>query len=139
MPEGHLHPADLQYRRRCQITASAALVLYIGFSQLSLRLGHGPAGLAAAGVGGACFYAELIALGLLAARLRDEFQRILLTQSFLWATLITMGIATVWGFIELHARGNFPHMPVLVIPAILIVLTTAAKLIIFRRHKSPQE
>ena len=139
MSECLVNPANRQYRRRCQIVISISLVCYIAFSQLSQRLGHGTAGLVAAGLGGAAFFAELVALSFLVFRLRDEFQRILLTQSFLWATVITMGIAMIWGFIELHARDEFPHMPVLMIPAILIVLTTAAKLIIFRQHKSPQE
>jgi hypothetical protein len=133
------NPADREYRRRCQVIACFSLVFYIAFSQLSLRYPHGVLSLVLAGLAGACFFTELVSLGFLTMRLRDEFQRILLTRSFVWATVITMALSTVWGFVELHSHGTVPHVPILALPAILIFITAAAKLLIFRRYRSPAE
>jgi hypothetical protein len=133
------NPADRQFRRRCQIAISSSLVLYIVCSQLSLRYPHGLLSLVLAGLAGASFFTELISVGLLVVRIRDEFQRILLTRSFLWATVITMGFATIWGFVELHSHGTLPHLPLVFVPIILICVTAAAKLLIFRQYRSPVE
>jgi hypothetical protein len=134
-----IRPADRLFRRRCQIVGSMCLVLYIASSQLSLRVGQGPRGLTLAGLGGAFFFGEIIAVTFLVVRIRDEFQRTLLTQSFLWASVLTMAFATIWGFIELHGHDTLPHIPILIVPFLLITLAAAAKLIIFRQHKSPVE
>jgi hypothetical protein len=139
MSDCTVRPADRIFRRRCQVAASACLITYIVCSQLSLHVGTGRLGLTLAGLAGASIFGELVAVAFLAVRIRDEFQRILLTQSFLWASLLTMAFVTIWGFIELHGHDSVPHLPILIIPCILIVLTTAAKLIIFRQHKSPVE
>lgn len=96
-------------------------------------------GLVLSGFAGAAFFAELISVGLLTIHLRDEFQRILLMRSFVWATLITMGLSTIWGFIELHSRGAVPRLHVIWIPMILVSFTAAAKLLIFRQYKPDSE
>jgi hypothetical protein len=134
-----VRPADRLFRRRCLVAACLFLVLYLVCSQLSLYVGRGPAGLALAGLAGACFFGELVAVAFLVVRIRDEFQRVLLTQSFVWASVLTTLLATVWGFMELHDHEHLPHIPVLVLPFLLILLTAAAKLVIFRQHKSPAE
>jgi hypothetical protein len=139
MSECTIRPADRLFRRRCQAVASACLVLYIACSQLSLHAGTGPLGLTLAGLAGASIFGEFVAVTFLVVRIRDEFQRVLLTQSFLWASVLTMAFATIWGMIELHSHDTVPHIPILVVPFILIILTAAAKLIIFRQHKSPAE
>ena len=129
------NPADLQFRRRSQIVTVISLLLFVACSQASARLHGTPIGLVLAGLAGVGFFAELISVGLLITRLRDEFQRILLTRSFIWATIITMALATVWGFIELQARGAVPHLDIIWIPMILICITAAAKLFIFRQYR----
>ncbi len=131
--------ADRRFRRRCQIIISASLVLFLVCSQLSLHHPTGVLSLTLAGLAGAFFFAELIGVGLLVFRIRDEFQRILLTRSFIWATIITMAFTTIWGFIELHAHDHLGRLPVLCIPFILIFTTAAAKLLIFRQYRSPSE
>jgi len=88
---------------------------------------------------GASFFAELIGVGLLVTRLRDEFQRALLTRSFIWATLITMALASIWGFVELHARDTVPHLNIIWIPIVLLVVTAGAKLLIFRQYRPANE
>ena len=72
-------------------------------------------------------------------RLRDEFQRALLVRSFLWATAGTMAFTTVWGFMELHGRGQVPHLDVIWVPMMLVCATAVAKVLLFRRHKIAYE
>jgi hypothetical protein len=130
---------DRKFRRQCQIAVGLSLSLYVICSQASLRLHNSVAGIVLSGLAGAFIFTELLSFGLLVTRLRDEFQRILLTRSFIWATLITMCVTTVWGFIELHARGKVPHLNVLWIPMILICVTAAAKVLIFRQYRPESE
>lgn len=139
MSDCTIRPADRQFRRRCQIAGSACLLLYIACSQLSMHVGRNALGYTLAGLAGASIFGEVVALTFLAVRIRDEFQRVLLTQSFLWASVLSMAFATIWGMIELHNHDTLPHVPILIVPFVLIVLTAAAKLIIFRHHKSPAE
>jgi hypothetical protein len=131
--------ADRQFRRSCQIGVGVSLLLYIVCSQASMRLHNGIPGMVLAGLAGASFFTELVSVGLMVTRLRDEFQRILLTRSFIWATLITMGFATIWGFMEQHASGNVPHLDVLWIPVILVCVTAGAKVFIFRQYRPASE
>lgn len=130
---------DRRFRRQCQIATGVSLILYMACSQASLRIHDGPVSLALAGIAGAAFFAELISVGLLVTRLRDEFQRALLTRSFVWATLITMALTSVWGFVELHARSAVPHLNIIWIPIILVVVTAVAKLVIFRQYRPGNE
>ena len=127
--------ADLQFRRKSQMAAAVSLSVYITCSQASLRMHGTPTGVALAGLAGAGFFAELISVGLLITRLRDEFERTLLARSFIWATIITMAFTTIWGFIELHARGSVPHLDIIWIPMILVCATAGAKLFIFRQYR----
>ena len=138
MCEQPKNPADRRFQRKCQVAAAACLILYTLCSQASLRLHLGTAMTAAlAAVAGAAFFAELVSVGLLTLRLRDEFQRILLTRSFVWATLVTMALATVWGSVELHSRDSLPHLGIIWLPITLVCATAVAKLLIFRQY-SPQ-
>jgi hypothetical protein len=132
-------PADRRFRRHCQIATVLSLVVFTVCSQAALWLHGNPMGLVLSGFAGAAFFAELVSVGLLTARLRDEFQRTLLMRSFVWATLITMGCTTVWGFIELHSRSTVPHLDVIWIPMILVCFTAAAKLLIFRQYRPESE
>jgi hypothetical protein len=131
--------ADRRFRRQCQIVTSISLILYMACSQASIRIHNGPAGMTLAGIAGASFFAEVFGVGLLVTRFRDEFQRALLTRSFVWATLITMALTTIWGSVELHARGTVPHLDIIWIPIILVVVTAGAKLFIFRQYRPENE
>lgn len=139
MRQAAKNPAEREFRRSCQIATGLSLALYVVCSQAALRMHGNPIGLVLSGFAGAAFFAELISVGLLTIRLRDEFQRTLLMRSFVWATLITMGLSTIWGFIELNSRGAVPHLHVIWIPLILVSITAAAKLLIFHRHKPDSE
>ncbi len=131
--------ANKRFRRQCQIAVGLSLILYIACSQASLHLHNTPLGLMLAGVAGASFFTELVSVGLLITRLRDEFQRTLLTRSFIWGTLVTMAFTTIWGSIELRARGVVPHLDIIWIPMILICVTAGAKLLIFRQYRPANE
>jgi sterol desaturase/sphingolipid hydroxylase (fatty acid hydroxylase superfamily) len=133
------NPADRQFRRKCQVTAGAALLIYVACSQASQRMLDRRFSVVLAGIAGAAFFAELISVGLMVARLRDEFQRVLLMRSFLWATLGTMALTTVWGFMELHGRGQVPHLDVIWVPIILVCAIAAVKVFIFRQHRAVHE
>ena len=133
------NPADRQFRRKCQIATGLSLVIFVMCSQESLRMHRGVLDLALAGVAGAAFFTELVSVGLLIGRLRDEFQRALLLRSFVWATVITMAVVTIWGFIELRAHGTVPHVGVIWVPLLLVCLTAAAKLLIFRQYRPADE
>ena len=97
MCEVATNPRNRPFRRRCQIGVALSLSLYIVFSQMSLRTHGSPVGLVLAGLSGAFFFAELTLVATLVVRMRDEFQRILLTRAFLSATWITMGFVTCGG------------------------------------------
>jgi hypothetical protein len=131
--------SNRRFRRQCQIAVASSLVLYVTCSQASLRLHNSATGLVLSGLAGAFFFTEVLSFGLLVTRLRDEFQRILLTRSFVWATLITMCVTTIWGFIELHGHGRVPHLNVIWIPMLLICVTAAAKMLIFRQYRPENE
>ena len=132
-------PEDRLYIRRCQVGAAGCLVLYITCFQASLHFGQTPLGFSLAAIASVGFFGELVAVGLLVMKRLDEFQRILMTQSFVCATVVTMLFATVYGVLELHGHGLIPHVDVLWMPVVLIVLTALTKVLIFRRHKSPAE
>ena len=132
-------PADRQFCRRCLMGVGFSLAVYVACSQTALRMHDSPLTLALAGISGAAFFAELVIVGLLVTRIRDEFQRILLSRSFLWGTLITMGFTTIWGFIELHMHNGVPHLELIWIPIILIGMTAGVKLLIFRQYRPGSE
>jgi hypothetical protein len=128
-------PALRQFRRKCQVAAAASLLVYVVCSQASQRIAEWRIGVVLAAVAGAAFFAELISVGLMITRLRDEFQRALLVKSFLWATVGTMAFVTVWGSMELHGRGQVPHLDVIWVPMMLVCATALAKLFVFRQHR----
>lgn len=136
MSECRIHPAQ---NRRYQRATIAFFLTYIVLSQVTTHLHQGPLRLLCAGLSGGAFFFILVIAGMRIMNMRDEFQRILLTRSFVWATVITMGFATTWGFVETFSHGTIPRFPIILMPVILILTTAAAKVLIFRKHKSPSE
>jgi hypothetical protein len=133
------NPTDRRFRRKCQVVAAVSLLLYMVCSQASQRVVDRRLGVVLAGIAGVAFFAELTSVALMITRLRDEFQRALLVRSFLWATVATMAFTTVWGFIEMHGRGQVPHLDVIWVPLILVCATAVAKVLIFRQHRAAYE
>jgi hypothetical protein len=130
---------DRRFLRRCQIVACAEVSVYVTCEVASLHCGQTPLGFALAVVAGAAIFSELFAVGLIVMKRLDEFQRALMTQAFVWATVLTLFLATLYGFLELNGRGLFPKPSLLFVPVVLIVLTALMKVIVFRRHRSPAE
>jgi hypothetical protein len=130
---------DLQFRRKCQMGVGISLLVYVLCSQASARTHGAGASLALAAIAGVALFSELMSVGLLVTRIRDEFQRILLTRSFVWATLITMAFATVWGSMEMRARIAVPHVDIIWIPIIFVCVMAGAKVLIFRQYRPESE
>ena len=133
------NPADRKFIRRGQKITSVCLVAYLVCAQIIRDKPVTPTRIACAALAGAFFFALLVNTASIILRRFDEFQRVLLTRSFLWATVITMGFATIWGFAELFSHDTIPHVSLVWLPLILVLITTAAKVFIFRQHKSPTE
>jgi hypothetical protein len=53
--------------------------------------------------------------------------------------VITIAVVTIWGFVELRADGTVPHVGVIWVPILLVCLTAAAKLLIFRQYRPASE
>ena len=131
-------PERLRIRRLRRILATT-LVLFLTTNIFLSRNLAGWSGTAVAAFTGLLFFGILLLTALLVMRTLDEFQQALMIRSFLWGTFITMGIAAVWGYVEEVPGTRLPHLPLAVVPAALTVVTTLAKLLIFRRHQSPHE
>jgi hypothetical protein len=134
-----VHPTNRFNQRRYGALASVFFLLMMACELLLPSAPHGIPSLVVAGGIGAFFCAELATFALLALSRFDEFQRVLLTRSFIWATFATMALCSIWGFVELHGRAEVPHLQLMMLPVILALFTAAAKLILFRQHKSPAE
>jgi hypothetical protein len=131
------NPADQRFIRRCQRVTGVSLLSYLTCAHFITDRPVTPTRLLLAGLAGAFFFTLLISSGLVVRRKFDEFQRVLITRSFLWATVITMGFSIIWGFVERFSRGAIPTLSILWIPVTLIVLTAAAKVLIFRQNRFP--
>jgi cytochrome bd-type quinol oxidase subunit 2 len=130
---------DREFIRKCRRWVGATLLVYLSLNMAMRKDPPGLTGQVIAGLAGFSFFMLLLLTGLIIARSGDEFRRALLLRSFLWACVGTMLVASVWGFMELFAKDAAPHMPVLLIPALLVVLTAVAKLIAFRRPTAEPE
>ena len=132
-------PANRRLRIRWISVAFACLASYLVAFYAIPHPPDGPLPLILAGVAGAFYFSFFVAVGVLTYSIRDEFQRALLVRSFVSATILTMGITMIWGFVELGSHNTIRHLPVLIQPALLVVFTAAAKVIVFRQYKSPAE
>lgn len=133
-------PRSLEERRnlaRSRRLVSAALVIFIAFSQLVASMKVGPLRTTVAVFAGLAFCAVIYLSGELVWRTSDEFRRLLLAKSFFAASVLTFLFASLWGFAELFSRGAVAHLPLLLLPVLLVLLTTTAKLVIFRQHRAP--
>jgi hypothetical protein len=105
-----LRPAMRRYLLRFGISMSAYVVLLIGATMLHQRgLTAGPLGYLIALAPAAAVLAAMASMGLYLAEEKDEFCREMLIQSLLWGIAATLGVASVWGFLETF--GKAPHAP----------------------------
>ena len=108
------------------------LLVYMALQQTLLR--HRLRGIpadAAAGVQGAVLFGMVVLIGAIARRRsRGTMTGALNAQALLWGSLLTLLAVTVWGFVEMFAPGAVMHVPLLVVPGLLVLLTVLSKLIL---------
>jgi len=125
--------AVIRYRR----WSAGLFLLFLGVNYLLEHQQAGHAKTALALVTGTSFFAFCVAIARLVMSRLDEFQRVLMTRSFLWATFITMGLVSVWSYWEEFAGGV--HLPLLDVPVALIVMTAVVKVVVFRQNSPGEE
>jgi hypothetical protein len=123
-------------RFRVRSCWSAALVILFAFiAAASFRLLH-PHGVVA------CLVAvlpalpvlwALVAMGQYLAEEQDEFQRTLLVQYLLWGIGGTLGLTTVWGYLEDFARA--PRLDLIYIYPIFWLFVAIAMPVVKRRYR----
>ena len=82
----------------------------------------------AAVLAGACFFALLAIAWTLVMRCGDERRREALQRAALIGVAITMGLACAAGYWEV-AMGGSLHVPLLALPACLVIATAVAKVV----------
>ena len=135
-----LTATDRPFFRRCRQGMGLALACYVALNWV-VRFKHlsGVPGEVAAGLMGAVFFALLFLWGMIVARSGDAFRRTLLLRSLAWSAVGTMFLVLVWGFVETFAGPTAFHVPLIFVPAVLICLMAAIKVVIFRRHRVKHE
>ena len=86
---------------------------------------------------GISMVAMLLSAAIGLARQRDEFQRMLFTKAMIWGIGGMLSITTIWGLLEVHT--SIPRMDVLVNFPIFVIITTIAKVTLFRRNAAGDE
>ena len=124
---------------RSRRVSSAALIVFFALSQMLQFMKLGPLRTTIGVIAGLAFCAVIASSGQLVWISSDEFRRHLLAKSFFAATILTFLFASLWGFAELFSHGTVPHIPLLILPVMLIFLTAAAKVVIFRQHRAPRD
>lgn len=131
---------DRRFITWCRRGIGAGFLVY---ASLNTVLTHWrPAGISGeivAGSAGACFFFLLLCFAMMVTRARDEFGRALLLRSLLAGVTGTMFAVLVWGFVEAFSRTPVVHVPIVLVPAVLVLLTALAKLVVFRRYTSEPE
>jgi cobalamin synthase len=95
-------------RRTMRATAIYAVLLTAVVWLSRLHPVHGPLAYALALLPAIPVVAMVAAIGLYFREETDEFERAVRTENALWATGVTLGISTVWGFAEMLAGA--PHV-----------------------------
>lgn len=132
----HVPAARLQEVRGLRKWLAVSTAIFLPLNTLNfVRPMHGVTGIVIAALAGIGFFA-MISLGFtILMRTSDEFRRLMLTRSVLWATGITLGLVSIYGYVDLLHPEAFPRIPLLVIPVAFIFIMTAAKLLVFRQHR----
>jgi hypothetical protein len=128
---------DRAQLRKLRQQTVGMLIVFSGANALHLYGSHAHGAVAAvqAVVQGVTFTALLMLLWAIAIRSGDEYRRTLLWRSLTCGTAATAGLCTVWGYMELNGV-SVPRVPLLMVPFLLIITTTMAKLVVFRRERS---
>lgn len=128
-------PTDRRLIFLYERAAMALLVLYFALGYVQMHQSKAVVQIPLGILCGILFFGFSLACSLLTYRCLDEFQRQLLIKSFVWGALLTAALASVAGHIEM-IDPNF-HIPLIAFPEALIFLSSAIKVLIFRKHKAP--
>ena len=116
--------------RRCQRAMGALLAIYVTAQTILRFRPHAVPMAVAAGIQGAAMFGMFVTLGSIARlRFRGTAVGALNARALLWGLGSTMFLAMVWGFEEVFAPGTVTHLPLLVVPAMVIGLSAIAKLV----------
>ena len=116
--------------RRCQRAMGGLLAVYMTAQTMLRFRPHAVPMAVAAGIQGAALFGIFVTFGFIARlRFRGTAVGALNAQALLWGLGLTMFLATVWGFEEAFAPGTVMHLPLLIVPAMVVGLSGIAKLI----------
>ncbi len=129
-----VRPAMRRYTLRFGGSMSAyVLLLLIGVTLHNQGLTEGALGYAVALAPAVAVLCAIASLGFYVAEETDEFIRANLIQSLLWGTGATLGVATVWGFLETF--GKAPHVPGWAAVPVFAIAMGLAQALISRRYR----
>jgi uncharacterized BrkB/YihY/UPF0761 family membrane protein len=131
---GPLRPPMRRYLMRFGISMSAYVVLLIGATMLHRHgLTAGPLGYLIALAPALAILGTIASMGFYLAEETDEFHREVLIQSLLWGIAVTLGAASVWGFLETF--GKAPHAPAWAVVPIFAMAMGLSQPLIARRYR----
>jgi hypothetical protein len=102
--------AGRRYRRRFLPVMAVYVVVVMGVSwAFNVLEPTGPLAWALAVSPAVPLLAAIVVIGLYLKEESDEFVRNVLVESMIWGIGVTLGILTVWGFLEIYAHA--PRLP----------------------------
>ncbi|MBO9557243.1 MAG: hypothetical protein J7515_01485 [Caulobacter sp.] len=129
-----LRPAMRRYMLRFGVSMSAYVFLLMGAIMLHRQgLTAGPLGFVIALAPALAILGSIAAMGFYLAEEKDEFAREILIQSLLWGIAVTLGAASVWGFLETF--GKVPHAPAWAAVPIFALAMGLSQPLIARRYR----
>lgn len=129
-----LRPAMRRYMLRFGVSMSAYVFLLMGAIMLHRQgLTAGALGYVIALAPALAILGAIAAMGFYLAEEKDEFAREILIQSLLWGIAVTLGAASVWGFLETF--GKAPHAPAWAAVPIFALAMGLSQPLIARRYR----
>lgn len=129
-----LNPAVRRYalRRRACLALYAVCIIGAAFWA---RAGHrsGTISYIIATLPGLSVAGLLASVGMYLKEERDEFNRATLVEAILWATGLTLAIATTWGFLEDFT--DVPHVPLYLVFVLFAAIWGFAVPLVRRRYQ----
>lgn len=123
-----------RYLLRFGVSMSAYVILLVAAVSLGRQgLAEGPWGYLIALAPSVGVLGAIASVGLYLAEETDEFARTTLIQSLLWGAAGTLGVATIWGFLETFDKA--PHVPTWAIVPLFAVFMGFAQALIARRYR----
>ena len=123
-----------RYLLRFGVSMSAYVILLVTAVSLGRQgLAEGPWGYVIALAPSVGVLGGIATVGFYLAEETDEFARTTLIHSLLWATAGTLGVATIWGFLETFDKA--PHVPTWALVPVFAMFMGLAQTLIARRYR----